>query len=198
MASQKWNILTPFAQRRHADRHHVEPVEQVLAEPCGRDLARQVAVGRGDDTYIDLDAARAPYPLEGLLLQRAHDLALGLKRHVGDFVEKQCATVGTLERADLAWRRAVRLGAEQLDLEPVGTHRRAIDRDEWAGGATRAGMQEATDHFLAGAGRAGDHDTAAGRRHPVDLLAQLVDRRRDADEVDLAAGAQPQFCILAA
>ena len=59
-------------------------------------------------------------------------------------------------------------------------------------------MQQAADDLLAGARRAGDQDPAAGRRHPLDLLAQLVDRRRGADEVELAAGAQPQFGIFAA
>src|SRR5712692_11051248 len=59
-------------------------------------------------------------------------------------------------------------------------------------------MQEAADHFLAGARRPGDQDPATGRRNPLDLLAQLVDRRRRTDQIELAAGAQPQFGILAA
>ncbi len=58
-------------------------------------------------------------------------------------------------------------------------------------------MQQAADHLLAGAGRAGDQHAAAGRRHPVDLLAQLVDRGRAADQVDIAAGAQLQLLVLA-
>ena len=104
-----------------------------------------------------------------------------------------------LEGADLA-RHAViaRLAAEQLDLQPVGMHRRAIDRDKRSRRASRAGMQQAPDHFLAGARRPGDEDPAAGRRDPLDLLAQLVDRRRGADQIEFAAGPQPQLGILAA
>ena len=87
--------------------------------------------------------------------------------------------------------------AEQLDLQPVGPHRRAVDRDERPLGAARARVQQAADDLLAGARRAGDQHPAAGRRHPLDLLPQLVDRRRRADQVELAAGAQPQFGIFA-
>ena len=59
-------------------------------------------------------------------------------------------------------------------------------------------MQQAADNLLAGTRRAGHEDPAAGRRNPLDLLPQLVDRRRRADQVELAAGAQPQFGIFAA
>ena len=58
-------------------------------------------------------------------------------------------------------------------------------------------MQETPDDLLARARRAGNQNPAAGRRHPLDLLAQLVDRRRDADEVELASGAQPQLLVFA-
>ena len=59
-------------------------------------------------------------------------------------------------------------------------------------------MQQASDDFLAGSRRAADQDAAAGRRDAFDLLAQLIDRRRGADQVELAAGAQPQLGILPA
>src|SRR5207237_7655259 len=78
------------------------------------------------------------------------------------------------------------------------SHRRAIDRDERPLHAARAGVQEACDNLLAGAGRTGDQDTAASRRDAVDLLAELIGGGRDADEVELAAGAQLQFLVLAA
>ena len=58
-------------------------------------------------------------------------------------------------------------------------------------------MQQAADDLLAGAGRAGNQNPAAGRRNPLDLLAQLVGRRRGADEIELAAGAQPQLLVFA-
>ena len=144
MAGQQRDVLAPVAQRRHSDRHDVEPIEQILAEPAAADLGGELAIGRGDDPDIDLDPARPADPLERLLLQHAHDLALGFERHVGDLVEEQGAAMRALEGADLA-RRAVDagLGAEQLDLQPLRPHRRAIDRDERPLGPARAQMQAA-------------------------------------------------------
>jgi hypothetical protein len=58
-------------------------------------------------------------------------------------------------------------------------------------------MQQPADDFLADPRRAGDQHTAAGRRHPVDLLAQMVGHERAADQIKLAAGAQLQLLVLA-
>src|SRR5215472_17198079 len=106
--------------------------------------------------------------------------------------------MGALEGADLA-RLAVAAGlaAEQFDLEPVRPHRRAIDRHERSLRAARARVQQATDDLLSGAGRAADQDAATGRRDTLDLLAQLVDRGRGADEIELAASTELQLGILA-
>ena len=46
------NVVEPFAQRRQADRHDVEAVEQILAEQTLVDLLLQIAIGRGDDPDI--------------------------------------------------------------------------------------------------------------------------------------------------
>ena len=43
---QRGHVLEPLAQRRHLDRHDVQPVEQVLAEAPLRDLALEILVGR--------------------------------------------------------------------------------------------------------------------------------------------------------
>ena len=58
-------------------------------------------------------------------------------------------------------------------------------------------MQETPDDLLAGARRARNQNPTAGRRDALDLLPQLVGRRRDADEVEVASGAQPQLLVLA-
>ena len=100
-------------------------------------------------------AARPPTRSKRLLLQRAHDLALGLERHVGHLVEQQGAAMGALEacRSCAAAPSVAGLGAEQLDLDPVGPHRRAVEDDERPVGAARAGMEQARRHLLAGARR---------------------------------------------
>src|SRR5579883_1236285 len=83
VAGEQRYVLAPLAQRRHADRHDAEAVEEILAEAARRDFGREIAARRGDDADIDLHAAAAADALEGLLLQDPHDLALRLERHVG-------------------------------------------------------------------------------------------------------------------
>ena len=46
---QERDVLAPFPECRHPDRHDVQPVEQVFAEAPGADFLLQVPVGRGDD-----------------------------------------------------------------------------------------------------------------------------------------------------
>ena len=58
-------------------------------------------------------------------------------------------------------------------------------------------MQETPDDLLAGTRRSGNQNPTAGRRYPLDLLPQLVGRRRGADEVEVASSAQPQLFVLA-
>ena len=60
--------------------------------------------------------------------------------------------------------------AEQFGFQQMFRDRRAIDRDERPLGAVRAGVDVARQHFLAGAGFAGDHDGGVGAGN---LLRQL-------------------------
>ncbi len=48
------NVLAPDAQRRQFDFDDIQAVEQVAAEPAGRDLGAQVAVGGGNHRHVDV------------------------------------------------------------------------------------------------------------------------------------------------
>ena len=52
---QRRDVLGALAQRRQADRHDVQPVEQVLAEQALADQLPQVAMGGGDDADVGAD-----------------------------------------------------------------------------------------------------------------------------------------------
>ncbi|MNE84692.1 hypothetical protein D3C80_1816240 [compost metagenome] len=65
------DVLAPLRQRRHADRHHVQAMEQVLAESALDDLGAQVARGRGDDPNVHLDVLLAADAAEALFDQHA-------------------------------------------------------------------------------------------------------------------------------
>ena len=46
---QEWNIVLAIAERRQLDRDHVQPVEQILAEPVLLHHLAEIDVGGGDD-----------------------------------------------------------------------------------------------------------------------------------------------------
>ena len=126
VVDQLGNVLAPLGQPRHAHRHHVQAVEQVLAEAAGGDLLAQVARGRGDHPHVHLHVGVAADPAEALVDQDAQDPALALPRHVGHFVEVERAAVGALEDADLARPAALAFLAEQLQVHaaPASCRRR--------------------------------------------------------------------------
>ena len=51
---QRGHVLQPLAQRRHLDRHDVQPVEQILPEPALRDLPLEILVGRREHPDVHL------------------------------------------------------------------------------------------------------------------------------------------------
>ena len=55
MSSKKRNILSALAERRNVDRHDIQPVVQILPEQPATHKLGRVAVGGGDDAYIDGD-----------------------------------------------------------------------------------------------------------------------------------------------
>ena len=133
---QRRDVLAALAQGRQVDRHDVEPVVQVLAEPAGLDLVEQVAVGRGDDPGVDLLGVGVADPLELPLLQDAEQLDLELGRGAVDLVEEDAAGVRGLEPAgpvvDGAGERPLDV-AEQLALEQALGQGAAVDADVGAG-----------------------------------------------------------------
>ena len=98
------DVVAPLGEARHAQRHDVQAVIEVLAEAAFRDLALEVAAGGGDDAHVDRHLLRAAEAQELLLDQHAQHLALRLERHVGDLVDVERAAVRLFERADLARR----------------------------------------------------------------------------------------------
>ncbi len=179
---QRRDVVAPLGEARHAQRHDVEAVIEVVAEAVFLHLAFEVAAGRGHDPHVDGDLGPAAEALELLLDENPEHLALGLDRHVGDLVDVERAAVRFLERADLARARAV-LGAEHLLLDAIGRHRGGVEHDEGAVGADRLGVDHACGEFLAGARGAADEDAAVGRRDALDLVAKLVDRGGLADHL---------------
>jgi hypothetical protein len=159
-------VFEALAQRREAQREHVEAVVEILAEAALGDRAGEVDVGGGEDADVDPDGAVAADGLEGALLQDAQQLGLGVDRELADLVEQEGAAVGHLEPAG-----AVLGGpgegaadvAEQLALEQVRGDRGAVEGDERALGAGAPAVDRAGEALLAGAGLAEDQHRGVGR-----------------------------------
>ncbi len=68
MIHEQGNVLPPFAQRGDPYPHHVEPVEEILAEAAVGDFTIEVAGSGGEDPDVHLAGLR--------LADRAHLLVL--------------------------------------------------------------------------------------------------------------------------
>ncbi len=98
--SQLRQVFQPVPQRRHEDRHDVEPIVEVFAELARFDLFFQVAIGRGDEADIDRQRLGAADALELSFLQDAQQLGLKRRGNLADLIEEQSAAVGLLEAAE--------------------------------------------------------------------------------------------------
>jgi hypothetical protein len=57
MTNQDWNIGAPLPQRRQVDGKNIEPVEQIFAKLFVHNVLVQIAVGGGNDAYIDVQCS---------------------------------------------------------------------------------------------------------------------------------------------
>src|SRR5712691_11245045 len=132
--------------------------------------ARRNAVGRRDDSYVDLASLERSDAVDLSELDSAQQLRLERERQLADFVEKQRAAVRVLEEADLVVGRA-RKGAphvaEQLALEQGFDDGRAVHGHETGVRAPGERVKRAGDELLARPGFAGDEHRADVRRQPA-------------------------------
>ncbi len=127
------DIATAFAQRGKMDWKDVQAKVEVFAECAGGHHFRQVAVGGGDDSDIDLASSGAAQRFELAFLQHAEEFGLEFQRQLADFVEEDGAAVGKREPAFTpghgAGERAP-LVAEEFAFNEVGRDGGAFDEHE--------------------------------------------------------------------
>src|SRR5678815_1895443 len=115
------------------DRHHVEPVEEVLAEISALHHGLEIAVRRGDEAHVRLEGRRAAERRELALLEEPQELHLNGKRDVSDLVEEERAALRELDTTRLALGRPgerALLVTEELALEERLGDRAAVHGDE--------------------------------------------------------------------
>ena len=173
------------AERGHRYLHDVEAEEEVFPESAGLDEGGEVLVGGGDDADVDGHGGVRADALDGALGEGAEELDLGGGLDLPDLVEEKGAAVGFLEAPGAAVGGAgegALFVAEKLGLQKLRGEGGAVHDDELLPGAGREVVQGVGHEFLAGAGLALDEDGGAGRGHLGHEFADLLHRRRLADE----------------
>ena len=178
-------VVRPLAQRRHVQDAVLEQaVVEIGPQEAALDECPRLLVRGGDDRCLAPQRARPAEAPQLSALHEAEHLCLVREGHRGDLVEEEDPAAGALDgsRAVEGAREGAARRPEELALEVVGGHRRAVEHLD-VSGAGRQGGQRRRHEFLPASGLA-DHERAApGRRgQPRDLGAQPPDRRRLAED----------------
>ena len=88
MLHERRHVRQPVAQRRYAQHMHVEPIEQIIAEPPLGHLLLEVAVRRGDDARVDIDRLVSAKPRDFPFLDDAQQLGLGGGGQIADLIQE--------------------------------------------------------------------------------------------------------------
>ena len=143
------------------NRKHVQPVEQVFAEPALGDELNGVPVRCADDAYIDGTGYAFADARNAAGLQKAQEFSLQRQVEFTNLVEEEHAAMGAFGGALAIIQRAGKGAAD--DAENFGFHQvardgAAIDGDKRAIGAGGFLVQGFGADFLAGAAFAGNED----------------------------------------
>src|SRR6266403_4152957 len=101
MMHEHGNIGAPVAQRGKMHGHDVQAEIKIFAEGPVAISGFQVAIGGGDNAYVDCDVRIAAYWPNFLLLQDAQELGLHFERQLANFIEENRASVGSLKATAL-------------------------------------------------------------------------------------------------
>src|SRR5205807_1901016 len=99
-AGQWQNVFRPFAQGRDVKLHHIETIEQIFAKSALFDLVFHVAIGGRQNSRVRVNLCVRADPLKASVLRHSQQFRLELRRHFGDFVEKDGASVRQFKTAD--------------------------------------------------------------------------------------------------
>ena len=164
----------PLAQRRHANRENVQPVEQILAEFA---LADRLRRGRGwwRRSRARRPCASASCPPARIRPPAARAAASSADRRGSSPTSsrKIVPPSASAKRPSRLLRRAgerARLVAEELALDERGRNRRAVDLDERLVPAPAGGVDRPGDQLLAGAGFAQDQHRRVGAGHLLHVV----------------------------
>src|SRR4029079_18923494 len=106
VAEQHWDVAAPLAQRRNAQRHHVEAEIEILAKVAALVLPSEIHLGRRDDPEVDAPGFVRAKRGNTTRFEHTQQLDLEGGLHGFDLVEEQRAATGMLDAADPSPLRA--------------------------------------------------------------------------------------------
>src|SRR5580698_8348730 len=154
LARKRRDLAAARTQRRDREGDPVEPEEEVLPERARANLRGQIAIGRADDSHVDVPRPEAAHPRDLAILEDSQELGLHGQGELGDLVEEQASAVGNLEetrlRLDSAGERAA-LVSKELALEQRVRKRGAVEAHVGGARAWGATMQRVGQDVFPGA-----------------------------------------------
>ena len=151
---QDRDVLPPLPQRRDAEGHDGDAVEEIGAKAAGGDLRFEVGVAGAEQAHVGAGGAAVAHPLEDAVLEHAEYLGLRHRGQGVDLVHEQGAAVGDAEAAVAVVHGAgegAPAVAEELALEQLAGDGGAVDQHQGGAGAGAAAVDQPRQLLLAGA-----------------------------------------------
>jgi len=161
---QRENIRPAIPQGRHRNSDSVQAVVQVFPQVFIGDAALGVTIDSGKEAHVDVDVGVAAYATHHFVLSKAQQFALEMERHLGKFVQKECAAFGVLDNAHpvVASGKRTLGGAKKFALHDVFRKLSAVDADHALTVAWAERMNQFGDNFFACSGFTCDQHRHAG------------------------------------
>ena len=105
VGDEERDVGRPLPERRHFDREHAQPIEEIGPKRTARHGRFQVPVRGGNDADVHLDGACRAEALEFPFLENPKQGQLRVGRKIADLVEEDRAAVGDLEAAEAPAQR---------------------------------------------------------------------------------------------
>lgn len=183
---QGHDVVAPFTQGRQVNGKDIQAVVEIAAEFITPDQLTQIAVGGGDNPYVDAVRLTAAQAFEFLFLQDPKQFGLRSQRNISDFIQEERAGMRHFEATDLLCDSAsegASLMSEQFAFEKVKWYGRAVQTDEGTAASITDGMDAACDEFLAGACLSQNEDSRICWRDAPDLFQDRFKRGAVANDL---------------
>ena len=177
MVNQDRQILGPLAQRRDAQCHGVDAVQEVVTKAALVHEFLDVLVRGSDNTDVGLKCARAADGAVLATIQEAQQTHLHRTRHLAELIQKERAFFCGGDESGLCSSRTGKrtfFVAEEFALQQFPAHRSAVYGQKRSAGPPAEVMEQSRGDFFARAGFSLNEDRRVGGCDLGDLGLELL------------------------